>query len=369
MGFLLNDLKEQWKCRLNLSEFAQIVIEEDIKIFGNGNRNGFLNQIIENYIHDAEASVFERKESRKNELSKVFSSGEFKRTDPAVIERIMNALLSAYQEELLQKAHSYQKGMGKNFDLNKDVKRILDSSTESDYYQNNLITYIKAIFEEYAMKPLFERELIVYKKKVVDPIKQAITEKKKVQIKLLPRLNLESDKYTTRRCLFSPYGPDDGIVQDKTRSYNYLVGFSESINEDGTLGPRQIASFRISRIDDIRVMSSKGGYLNAEERNQLEEEMKTKGVMFLAGDLQDFKVRFTKKGLEEFHRQLFMRPRLYEENGQNTYTFHCTEVQLINYFFKFGKEVEILSPEETRDKFIKRYRESYLHYCPFKGED
>ena len=50
------------------------------------------------------------------------------------------------------------------------------------------------------------------------------------------------------------------------------------------------------------------------------------------------------------------------EGEENTYLFRCTEVQAINYFFKLARDVEILAPERTRDKFIQRYRDAYLQY-------
>ena len=47
---------------------------------------------------------------------------------------------------------------------------------------------------------------------------------------------------------------------------------------------------------------------------------------------------------------------------KNTYLFKCTEVQAINYFFKLARDVEILSPEITRNKFIQRYKDAYDKY-------
>ncbi len=370
MGFYLPDRGEAYKQHLNLSDSAWLVVEDDINVFGNGarhNLSGFLNQVILFFHHDADASIGERVENRREELRAVFSSKEFKKTDPAVTEKYINALISAYKKELIEKVRSYPKGMGRKFYLREDVKEALSDSEESEYYENEsglgLGVYLKALLEEYASKPTFEREQI-YFKSAVDKIKLAMAEKKKLKIALIPRLDPGTNTSYTTKCYFSPYK----IVQDKTRSYNYLIGYSEIINEDGTTQKPVAASLRLSRIglDRVSVMSSKTKYLNAEERNELEEMLREKDVQFLVGDVQTFKVRFTEKGLESFNRLLYLRPRTYEEVPDEplTYRFRCTEMQLISYFFKFGRDAEILDPAETREKFIRKYRESYRLYCP-----
>ena len=354
MGFLLPDRGEAYKQHLNLSDSAWLVVEDDINVFGNGakyNLAGFLNRVVLFFLHDADASIGERVESRREELRAVFSSEEFGKADPAVTEKYVGALLSAYKKELIDKVRSYPKGMGRKFNLQEDVKDALLDSAENEYYEIEsglgLGVYLKAILKEYAAKPAFERELI-YFKSVVDKIKLAMVGKKKLKIALIPKLDPGTNAAVATKLYFSPYK----IIQDQTRSYNYLIGHSEIINEDGTTQKPVVASLRISRIDRISVMSSKGKCLNAEERNEMDEMLREKDVRFLVGDVQTFTVRFTEKGLESFNRLLYLRPRTYEEVPDEplTYRFRCTEMQLISYFFKFGRDAEILSPAETREK-------------------
>ena len=97
-----------------------------------------------------------------------------------------------------------------------------------------------------------------------------------------------------------------------------------------------------------------------------------KEPQFLAGEIIEIKARFTDKGIESFNRQLYMRPRDFEKVGKekNTYIFRCTEVQAINYFFKIARDVEIISPARTREKFIQRYKDAYESYVkPQDGSD
>jgi hypothetical protein len=111
-------------------------------------------------------------------------------------------------------------------------------------------------------------------------------------------------------------------------------------------------------------MSSKSGFISKADQEELEKMIAEKDPMFLVGDVIEIKVKFTDKGIESFNRQLYMRPTDFKkvEGEENTYLFRCTEVQAINYFFKLARDVEILAPERTRDKFIQRYRDAYMQY-------
>ena len=82
----------------------------------------------------------------------------------------------------------------------------------------------------------------------------------------------------------------------------------------------------------------------------------------MAGELSEIEVIFTAKGLELFERQLYLRPTVYTKIGQNRYLFHCTEMQAIHYFFKFGRDAQIVTPKHLRERFISYYREALAAY-------
>ena len=58
-----------------------------------------------------------------------------------------------------------------------------------------------------------------------------------------------------------------------------------------------------------------------------------------------------------------MRPAFIKEktNG-NEYVFNCTERQAENYFFKFGEDAEIISPESLRLWFKDMYKSASMIY-------
>ena len=177
----------------------------------------------------------------------------------------------------------------------------------------------------------------------------------------MQRLDVNSHEMYSRKFLLSPYK----IVQDKTRMYNYVIGYSQEVKPDRTQMPEKIVTYRISRIARSCVRTSLSGFISKAKKDAIEKEITQKEPQFLGSGVIALKAKFTDKGVENLNRHLYMRPRIYEavKGEENTYIFHCTEVQAINYFFKFARDVEILEPKQTRRKFINRYRDAYMKYA------
>jgi len=56
-----------------------------------------------------------------------------------------------------------------------------------------------------------------------------------------------------------------------------------------------------------------------------------------------------------------MRPDIIK-SADDIFEFNCTQYQIFNYFFPFGEDVEILSPKELRERFIKTYDNALKKY-------
>ena len=112
------------------------------------------------------------------------------------------------------------------------------------------------------------------------------------------------------------------------------------------------------------IMASKSGFISKADRESIDRMMAEKEPQFILGETVELKVRFTPLGLESFNRRLHMRPSVYSkvEGEENTYMIRCTEMHAFNYFFVFGRDVEILAPETIRQKFIQSYRDAYMQY-------
>ena len=352
------------KQHLNLSEPAWLIVDQDIKNFylneKEETKSGFFNRILKNFYETSKASINIRCENKREELKKVFNAKTFASFDGEMKETFIEKYLEVYKKELKDKALSYPKGHGEKFRINvENVQLLKDEINEEEYYDDTIGLYLKAHYEEYCEKQNYEREQVFFKD-IMDEISMAINESKKLKLAIKEKYNPKTKSFYTRRYLVSPYK----IVQDDTKSYNYLIGLAEEIKEDGTTKEKKVSSFRISRIDKIKKMSSMGGFISKENKDKIEDELIHKKAQFMVGDIIDVKVRFTRKGIESFKRQLYLRPQFYEKSKTEdcVYTFKCTEVQAINYFFKFARDVEVLEPQVLREKFIKRYSEALDNY-------
>lgn len=371
--FYIDDYANELKQHLNLSENAWIVIDEDIKNFFDGKEkesfSGFLNRIFSNFYQIADASIYQRRIEKAEELDKLYSSKEFESIDKNSLSLFIDKYLSYYENQLLLKTKSYTNGYGKKFRINKINVDILRESEEAKYYDGSIGLYLKSIFEEYVTKPIYYREQIFFSD-CITKINEAITRQKKLKISLIEKTSTSGNKYC-RKFYVSPYC----IIQDKNKTFNYLIGFSEEIkeievNENGNIFKKtivldkSISSFRISRINKAEIMVSMGAHISKENIAQFNKMLIDRGPQFMLGDVVDIKVKFSDKGLESFKRQLYMRPQFYDidSNDNHLYTFHCTEVQAINYFFKFGRDAEIISPISLRDKFCQRYESALKLY-------
>ena len=61
------------------------------------------------------------------------------------------------------------------------------------------------------------------------------------------------------------------------------------------------------------------------------------------------KVKFTEKGLELYEKVLNNRPRLLNKDN-NIYIFECDNKLAMVYFAQFFSLIEILEPQELREK-------------------
>lgn len=341
------------KQHINLSDAAWLVIEDDIRNFytyeDKETFSGFMNTIFINYHEDADASLSSRREEYRSKLDDILFDGN-KHT-----EEIKQKLLRNYVLELKEKAFSYPKGEGRKFRLNVKSQELLTNHPDGKEYNHMRGDYLKAIYEQYATLPTYIREQIFFKDTIND-INNAIVIGKKIRISLLSKTN-QTSEISQLKFLVKPYT----IRQDKTKTFNYLIGYSLRLNENNEpISNERISCFRISRIDSIKLVST--SFISKEKKLEIEKTIKEKGVQFMAGELADITVTFTIKGFDDFNRQSYMRPQFYDKVDKNTYIFHCTEFQAISYFFKFGMDAQIIEPIELRNKMKSRYETALNAY-------
>ncbi len=106
--------------------------------------------------------------------------------------------------------------------------------------------YLKAVFEEYARQPYFEREKIYFKEEYTK-VKTAIELK-----------NIISFKYRDKEYKLAPYE----VTLDEWSSYNYVVGFT---------GENELRDFRLSYMEDIEISYCKGNFTETQRKKAKKE--------------------------------------------------------------------------------------------------
>ena len=326
------------KQHLNLSTLAYEVILCDMFAFREEKLSGFINAVFEYYHPIAEASIARTLNHLTGELFKCISevSGDEK-TKKIVLEK----LVSQKKDSLLEKAESYEGGKAFKFWLNKsNFEYLSEPSSEcgEDKYYSRRGKYIKSVLEEYARLPYVEREKIYFSPFVAE-IKNAIREERQLRI------------VTDKNTVYSVYPYE--ILSDPLSTANYLVGYCKRY--DDSENEKRPCSFRISALKSVRVEKSKSAFLKNSVWEQLAHTISSRGVQFMAGNEAEVHVKLTEAGVNKFRRQTHLRPPLIRKQG-DIYVFQCTTAQAEFYFFKFGRDAEILLPVDLREKFKSMYK-------------
>jgi hypothetical protein len=102
-----------------------------------------------------------------------------------------------------------------------------------------------------------------------------------------------------------------------------------------------------------------------EQLARIKKSREKLGTMFISdeGEAAQIEVKLTPKGKQKYIEQVHMRPsgRL-KPDSDDVYIFICPTRQVEYYFWKFGKDAEILSPPALREKFSANYKEALELY-------
>lgn len=353
MGFWGSDYREYYrttndrteKQHINLSVYALNTIVEDQLAFGIDSFASFINRVFKNFYQDAFASVVIHTETEKKRLNKFFDGTS---VSEDVKDKFIEAYINDYRESSKKQIQSYPKGIGKKFRINNEnYEYLLFESRENEFYgEMKAGSYLKAVVEEYTRKPYIERERIFFKD-YIDKINFAI--------KNDYCLTISTGNNMFEMAAF-------GVRQDPSQNFNYLIGKSLLIGSEKNSEPVD-GSFRISRIKKIDIREVKKSlFSNEETRIQFQKAVEKRGVQFMGGDdSQQIEVELTPKGISMYNNMQFLRPSYIEKND-NTFKFDCTLTQAEFYFFKFGKEVEIINPPSLAEKFKAMYHEAEENY-------
>ncbi len=332
MGFFLSeDQHSGFKQHLNLSVLAWAVIESDRNHFY-GHRptslSGFLNTVFANFYQDSKATISFLMAPIREQLNYVFDFPEVKdwMNLPAK-EKIYETVISMHANDLYAAATRFPKGSGRKFRVNQANQRILEDLEDDRYYDNNVGTYLKAIFEDYVRKPYHEREAIFYRH-TVEIIREAID--KKMRLRVTVRGN--------RVFVGCPYC----LTLDKFSAFNYLVGLVINTNENGgTLVNMEPRSIRLSHIEEVKIIHSLSGRIPEEKRALIEKLMDERGPDFIYGDKREIVVHLDEEGLALYNANNDHSLKLIRKLDPYHYVFFGTDREVEQFFLVFGNHAKV----------------------------
>ena len=95
----------------------------------------------------------------------------------------------------------------------------------------------------------------------------------------------------------------------------------------------------------------------------IETQLSNYSPAYLVGKPEQIRVRLTPKGKLSYQTRLYSCPEKIEAlSTDDTYVFDCTQQQIFNYFFSFGPDAEIISPEYLRNRFRNVYENAFTQY-------
>lgn len=343
------------KVSITLSYEAQATIESDMSLFLPGGKFAtFVNIIIANYKDASTASIRLAVKREKERLESMLTNGHapLTKTEKQVIDR----LTLAYTQSLREQMHTYRSDSGttKKIRINNQNFEDLGIGSQSEYYAEedyrNVGTYIKTLLEDYARQDFSHREEIFFLD-IIEALQVAIREQKLVRIGYTDRNNQVSS------LLFRPYG----ILTNRMNVYHYFVG----ILKDSEAESDKLYSLRISRIRSVKCLQQ-SGHIPLPIQEGIKKQIREKNVQYIQGDQELYRIELTERGQKMYNSILYLRPsytaKALSSRGRVVYDFDCTREQIQNYFFRFGKDALILSPDSLREEFAAAYRRASRAY-------
>lgn len=351
MGFIDENgyplINEEQKIRISLSDRARLTMAEDMDVFRTPKAATFVNTVFANYKSEAKSSISLYLQQREIELDRLFTGAKL---DTVSKKIAIDQILSVEKKEIRDKISDYSssKGESKLYHINdNNVEYLLEDCEEEQYYSRPGL-YIRSIIEEYCSLPFIKRERI-FRKDIYETIERACSEKRILKIKA---------NYYGKEQLFYVYPYK--IVPDPFHTQSYLVCYSRKAEDEEK--DKIVASFSMARISSPTILT-KTFHLNKQEVSNIETQMANYSPAYLIGKPEQIKVKLTKKGKQSYQSRLYSRPEKIESlSSDDVYVFDCTQQQIFNYFFSFGADAEIISPEYLRNRFINTHEKSLKQY-------
>ncbi len=323
------------KYKIYLSEDTKSRLVNDAELFeftrsdGTVNLNGFLKELIVNYFDQYRKDNDELLDEMLNELTSVKS---MKAKDASVLaEKIIRTYIN-----------NKETGSGKSTVITLTVSgesyniiKIIENNLLKD---NSMSGYIKDMFLSYLSIPRNKREEIIFKP-TYEAINKAIANNR-----ILTFSSTNSKNNGTIHV--EPYL----IATSKEEQFSYLLCHNSDYCKDHT--------FRISRLRNVFVTSDV-----FEKDEKISERLTKKGMRSPHSAAPDIHavVKMTERGKQMYKMIVKNRPAVTTIEGDK-YHFDWPEMQLEDYFRRFGKEAIVIRPKSLKTKLRNYYKDALEAY-------
>ena len=321
------------KYKIYLSEDTRSRLINDAELFEftrsdqSVNLNAFLKELIVNYFDQYRHETDELLGNIVNDLTSVKA---LKAKDAAVIA---DKILKNYIRD-----NSAAGGKSTVITLtvsgpSYNILRIIENNLLKD---TSLSGYIKDMFISYLSIPRNKREEIIFKDKF-DVINEAIAEHR--------LLTFTSGDLRYKETV-APYM----TATSKEEQFNYLLCHDSRTKKNRT--------FRISRLNDVFITSK-----TFEVDEKVKQELSEKAIRSPHSMTSDIHavIKMTESGKQKFKVVIKNRPNVTKIEG-DLYHFDWPEMQLDEYFRRFGKDAVVISPRSLRSRLRNYYAQALTAY-------
>lgn len=323
------------KYKIYLSEDTKTRLINDAELFeffrndGSVNLNGFLKELIVNYFEQYRQDNEELLNSVLGELSSVKT---LKAKDASVLaEKIIRTYINNKENASGKSTVITLTVSGESY----NIVRIIENNLLKD---NSLSGYIKDMFLSYLSIPRNRREEIIFRQ-TCEALNRAIAESKVISF---TSTNSNNQIAVTAE----PYL----IATSKEEQFSYLLCHGHHSDRDHT--------FRISRLRNVFVTSDT--FVRSRKTAERLTRIGMRSPHSAAPDIHAV-VLMSERGKQMYKMIVKNRPSVsLIEDGK--YHFDWPEMQLEDYFRRFGKEAVVLRPKSLRTKLQKYYSDALEAY-------
>lgn len=321
------------KYKIYLSEDTKTRLATDAELFeftrenGTVNLNGFLKELIVNYFDQYRS---DNEKLLNNVLGELTSVKELK---PKAASTLADKIIKTY---INNKDTASGKGAVITLTVSGESYEIIKIIENNLLKDNSLSGYIKEMFLSYLSIPRSKREEIIFKD-TYEAINKAISEN---------RLLSFTSRGHDHKAIVEPYM----IATSKEEQFSYLLCHDQRQKKN--------RSFRISRLSNVFITS------HTFTRDQkTEDELTRKGLRSphsMSADIHAV-VQMTERGKQMYTMIVKNRPYVTYIDG-DLYHFDWPEMQLEDYFRRFGKDGIVISPKSLRTKLRNYYSRALEAY-------